>query len=92
MILSDIKRYLQTRRQASLADIALHFDANPEAVRGMFEHWIRKGRVEKQLANASCGSTCTQCDPAATKIYLWRDAAAQTGEQPLTFDRRCPGT
>ena len=79
MILSDIKRYLQARGQASLGDIALHFDANPEAVRGMLEHWIRKGRVERQLANPACGSACSQCDPADTEIYLWRDAPARSG-------------
>ena len=35
MILSDIRRYLQQCGQATLADIALHFDADPDAMRGM---------------------------------------------------------
>lgn len=91
MILSDIKRYLRERRQASLADIALHFDADPDAVRGMLEHWIRKGKVVRHQANASCGSSCSKCDPAGTEIYLWQEQAGQ----PLTFmppvDRGCPG-
>ncbi len=71
MILSDIRHYLEARGQATLADIALHFDAAPDAVRGMLEVWIRKGRVHRQMATASCGSSCHQCDPAATEIYLW---------------------
>lgn len=71
MILSDIRRYLEQRSQATLSDIALHFDADPDAVRGMLEVWIQKGKVQKQMATASCGDSCSQCDPAATEIYVW---------------------
>jgi putative ferrous iron transport protein C len=71
VILSDIRRYLQQRGQASLAEIALHFDADPDAVRGMLEVWIRKDKVYKKMATASCGGSCTQCDPAATEVYVW---------------------
>ena len=71
MILSDISRYLEQRGQATLADIALHFDTDPDAVRGMLDVWIRKGHVYRRLASASCGSRCQQCDPAATEIYVW---------------------
>lgn len=71
MILSDIRKYLQQRGQATLADIALHFDADPDAVRGMLEIWIRKGKAHKKMATASCGSSCSQCDTAATEIYVW---------------------
>ncbi len=74
MILADIKRYLEQRGQAALADIALHFDADPEAVRGMLEVWMRKGRVHRQMANAACGSACHQCDSAVTEIYVWGEA------------------
>ncbi len=71
MILSDIRDYLRQRGQATLADIALHFDADPDAVRGMLDTWVRKGKVHKKMATASCGSSCSQCDSAATEIYVW---------------------
>lgn len=73
MILSDIRDYLQQRGQASLGDIALHFDADPAAVQGMLDIWIRKGKVEKRAATASCGSSCQQCDPSSTEIYTWSE-------------------
>lgn len=76
MILSDIRRYLQQRGQATLADIALHFDADPDAVRGILEVWIRKDKVYRKMATASCGGSCTQCDPAATEIYVWSESTA----------------
>ncbi len=75
MILSDIRQYLQQCGQATLSDIALHVDAEPDAVKGMLDVWIRKGRVHKQMMGGACGTTCSQCDPAATELYLWIDGA-----------------
>lgn len=74
MILADIKRYLMQHQQATLSDIALHFDAEPDAVRGMLEQWVRKGRVERRTVSAACGSSCNQCDPAGMELYIWRGA------------------
>ena len=77
MILSDIRRYLEQRRQATLADIACHFDAEPDAVRGMLQVWIRKGRAHRRMATNACGTGCTQCDPDATEIYVWGEPATE---------------
>jgi hypothetical protein len=92
MILHDIKRYLMKHKQATLADIALHCDADPDAVRGMLEQWIRKGKVVRGQAGSSCGGSCNRCDPAAVEIYQWTDGAAPTSLSgiPIVQDRRCP--
>jgi len=74
MILSDIRDYLKERSQCTLSDIALHFDTDADAVRGMLDVWIRKGKVEKNYATASCGTSCQSCDPAATEVYSWCEA------------------
>jgi hypothetical protein len=71
MILADIRDYLKQRGFCTLSDIALHFDSNADAVRGMLEVWIRKGKVEKRLATDSCGTSCQSCDPATTEVYCW---------------------
>jgi hypothetical protein len=71
VILSDIKRYLSERGQATLADMALHFQSSPDAVRGMLEVWAGKGKVRRHLTDPSCGSSCSQCDPASVEIYEW---------------------
>jgi len=73
MILSQVRDYLKQRGQCTLSDIALHFDTDPDAVRGMLEVWIRKGKVEKHSATKSCGTSCQSCDPAATEVYSWRE-------------------
>lgn len=73
MILTDLRHYLKQRRQASLEDIAHHLDSDPEAVRGMLEHWIRKGRVRRHIGGASCGG-CTQCEAGRMEVYEWLEA------------------
>lgn len=70
-MLADIRDYLKQRGQCSLQDIALHFDTDADAIRGMLDVWIRKGKVEKHSATASCGTSCQSCDPASTEIYRW---------------------
>ena len=100
MILSDIKRFLGERGQASLAELSQHFGSDPEAMRGMLEFWIARGRVIRHLP--SCGSGCTQCAPEVIEVYTWVDKARdQTSDKasgssrvipikPVTCDR--PGT
>ncbi len=70
MILSDIKHYVQRHQYATLHDLALHFQSEPEAVRGMLEHWIRKGKVRKQNGSCSCKG-CTECNPGKMDMYEW---------------------
>lgn len=82
MILSDLKSYLAARRQATLADMALHLRAEPEAVREMLTIWERKGRVRRLSAPAGCGRTCTSCNPAVTEVYLWVEPGEQTAMPP----------
>lgn len=89
MILSEVRDYLRERGQASLQDLALRFDSDPEALRGMLAHWIRKGGVIRRTAAAACGSSCTQCDPAAVELYVWRDSIKDGQAVPLVRDLGC---
>ena len=73
MILSDIRDYLKQRGQCTLSDIALHFDTDADAIRGMLDIWVRKGKVEKVSATESCGTSCQSCDPATTEVYIWSE-------------------
>jgi putative ferrous iron transport protein C len=91
MILSDIKGYLMQHGQASLADIATHFDSSPDAVRGMLEVWQRKGRVRRLMANASCGSGCSKCDMETVEIYQWTGGEEYPPEIGLAIRPGCPG-
>ena len=85
MILSKIKQYLQQQGQVSLAEIALHLDTPPEAVKGMLETLLRKGRIRRQQLSSACGSSCCKCDSAVTELYEWAGSASTASrvERPL---------
>jgi hypothetical protein len=89
MILADIKTYLMKRGRAPLSDIALHLGSDPDAVRGMLDRWMRKGKVRKLLANTSCGNRCNACDPAANEIYEWSDGGKQPGAEFIIRSDTC---
>ena len=89
MILSEIRDYLQERGQVSLQELALHFDSDSDALRGMLAHWIRKGQVSRHSTAASCGSRCTQCDPASVEFYVWGDGGVVEQAVPLVRDLGC---
>ena len=74
MILREIGSYLCERGRAGLKDIALHVDAEESAVRGMLEHWLRKGMVERSLVTPACAAACGKCSPHEGELYIWRGA------------------
>lgn len=86
MILAEVKDYLEQRGQASLLEIAQHFDAPPNALRGMLAIWLRKNVIHKSVMTSACGSSCSQCDAAATEIYCWGEA---TSLLPLAVPTIC---
>lgn len=81
-MLTAVRDYLRNRGQVTLAEVALHFDVTPDVARRMLEVWRRKGKVHRAMATASCGSSCSQCDPAATEIYFWGEAPAAPPDLP----------
>lgn len=84
-ILRRIRRYLQVHRQATLGDLALHFDIAPDAMRGMLDTWLRKGRVRELAYEATCNTSCpTACDDTAMTIFEWVDTAAEPSMRSFT--------
>ena len=73
MILSDIKKYLMEHKRATLGDLALHFDTDPQAMRGMLEQWMRKGRVLRSELKSDCSKSCAKCcNDSVMEIYEWK--------------------
>ena len=87
-MLAGIRNYLRQRGQATLADIAHHFRVSPEVARQMLEVWERKGKVYRRAATASCGTSCSQCDPAATEIWEWSESPGEPPELPPGCNNR----
>lgn len=71
MILSELKNILQQRKAANLFELTHYLKAEPDAVRGMLAHWIRKGYVRRCKQLPGCGTKCGKCSPLLTEIYEW---------------------
>ena len=89
MILGRIRDYLRERGQANLLDLALHFDTTPDAMRGMLEPWLRKGRVRRVAMDAACGSGCSQCVPEVTEVYVWAEGVGDDAPAALPIRPSC---
>ena len=70
MIFTELKYYLVENKRAVLKDLAHHFDTTPAAVKGMLEHWIRKGKV-RRVEGSLCNKGCCKAEPAQLEIYEW---------------------
>ncbi|MDJ0832442.1 MAG: FeoC-like transcriptional regulator [Gammaproteobacteria bacterium] len=71
MILTEIKRYVQNRKQVSVQDVARHFDMEADAARGMLGFWVNKGKLKKSVLASTCANQCA-CDiQEQTEIYEW---------------------
>ena len=81
MLLTDVKDYLAGRGQVSLSDLAMHFSMEPEAMRGVIDTWIAKGRARRVSDRLPCG-TCGKCESATTDIYEWIGAAVRPPVRP----------
>ncbi len=73
MILSDIQQFISQNKRASLADLKLHFRMDGDALRGMLNRLMRKGRISKMAEAKKCGG-CHSCADDATEIYVWVNA------------------
>jgi putative ferrous iron transport protein C len=69
MILQDVIQYVKRRKQASLQDIAVHFDKEPETMRGILDFWVRKGRIKLQTQVPSCSGSCHCTANQSQEIY-----------------------
>ncbi|RLA15991.1 MAG: hypothetical protein DRQ59_00255 [Gammaproteobacteria bacterium] len=77
MILSDLKNYLESRRQVSLSDAALHFDVEPEAMKGMLEFWVSKGKIRIDANQLTCGGSCSCSQAKEETLYVWNPQLGQ---------------
>jgi len=73
MILSELKTYLSERKRAPIKDMAIHFNSEPSAIRGMLEHFIRKGQVHRLEMSTACGG-CQKCGESDMEIYEFKQS------------------
>ncbi|MDV7144465.1 FeoC-like transcriptional regulator [Tropicimonas sp. TH_r6] len=73
-MLMEIRAYLERNGTATILDLSNHFRIAPDALRGMLDHWIRKGVIIRRDFAPSCtdcgAGHCGGCGVAASfEIY-----------------------
>lgn len=81
MILKEVKDYVESRRQVTLSDIATHFDVEPEAVKGMLEFWVNKGKITHHSSAQVCGGSCSCSRKDNNDVYEWNPQLANISIQ-----------
>ncbi len=71
MILSELRDYLKAKKRVTLNELVIHFDIDPDALRGMLRKWVSKGKVRQLPVGDNCGTGCCKCDPTLTEFYEW---------------------
>ena len=69
-MVSEIRSYLQERGRAPLADLALRFDMDEAALRGMLDLWVRKGKITIHAPEEGCDG-CTACNVGSREVCEW---------------------
>ena len=73
MSLMDIKQYMMRVKVATLANLCQLFNAEPDTLRCMLNHWIKKGKIKQCIKKPACGSQCFKCPTTSTEMYEWID-------------------
>jgi putative ferrous iron transport protein C len=71
MTLLDIKNHMIQVKAATLASLCNLFNKDPETLRCMLAHWIKKGKIRQCTKKPACGSQCFKCPASSTEIYEW---------------------
>lgn len=82
MLLSDIRLYLAETGRASLSDIAIRFDVEEDAMRGMLDALVQNGKIRPieepssacgTKARGACGSSASTCccSSRPNPVYEW---------------------
>lgn len=76
MSLIAIKQYMLQVKKATLDGLCRQFNAEPDTMRCLLQHWIAKGKLRQCMKKSACGTRCFQCPSAMTEMYEWVDEAS----------------
>ncbi|WP_252179770.1 FeoC-like transcriptional regulator [Endozoicomonas sp. 4G] len=65
----SIRDFLAEKGVCTLAEVSQHFQVDPEAMKGMLGHWVRKGKLVEE--RSGCKQGCVSCKPEQLIVYRW---------------------
>ena len=84
MSLLDIKQHMVKVKMATLGNLCILFNTDPETMRCRLSHWMQKGKIRQCLKKPACGSKCFKCPTSSTELYEWVDIPIFPSEKSLT--------
>jgi putative ferrous iron transport protein C len=69
-MLRDIQTYIGHHRTVTMADLALHFHIDEQAIQPMMAKLMRKGRIRQLPMPDKCGG-CSCCSESSLQLYEW---------------------
>ncbi|WP_373690658.1 FeoC-like transcriptional regulator [Endozoicomonas sp. ISHI1] len=72
-MLLSIRDYLSEKGVCTLAELSQHFEVDPEAMKGMLAHWLRKGKLVEE--SSGCKQGCVSCAPEQLVVYRWLNSS-----------------
>lgn len=76
MSLLAIKKHMMQVKMTTLSSLCTLFHADPEMIRCLLRHWIKKGKIRQCMKKPACGSQCFKCPATSVEIYEWVDVDA----------------
>ncbi|VVC75203.1 hypothetical protein AQUSIP_04900 [Aquicella siphonis] len=74
MTLMEIKSHMMQVKVTTLGSLCSLFKTDPDTLRCLLSHWIKKGKIRQCVKKPACGTQCFKCPSAVTEIYEWVDA------------------
>ncbi|MBF0097883.1 MAG: FeoC-like transcriptional regulator [Magnetococcales bacterium] len=81
--LSALRDYLSEKKEVPLMDLAHQFHKDPEVLRDMLAHWVRKGKVQLYTGKSACQSQCGGCGQQSIEICRWIEPLPDTVQPTL---------
>ncbi|WOG30201.1 FeoC-like transcriptional regulator [Endozoicomonas sp. 8E] len=68
-----IRDFLSEKGICTLAELSQHFEVDPEAMKAMLSHWVRKGKVVEE--SSGCKQGCVSCGSEQLIVYRWLNSS-----------------
>lgn len=68
-MLMELADFLASRKEATINDVAAHFDIAPDTARALLEHWARKGKAVR-IGLEQCRQCAIHCGKS-WEAYQW---------------------
>lgn len=71
MTLIEIKHHMMKVKMTTLSSLCSLFKADPDTMRCLLTHWIKKGKIRQCPRQPACRTQCFKCPAVMAEHYEW---------------------